>query len=280
MKIILLTLIAVLLSANNTIKLDTYYESFQVQNSKQKEDGYRVGFGGCYKDKGMHLKAIYEHTLTNTYQPPLQDNLNVDKLFLRADYRINHSWSTNAHYINVLHDNIVPTAHSASYGLGATYHLNHHLALNFTQFYTDFQVLDVYQSDLKLDLKMHFESLHVKLSSITKAIHLDGYKDTVYSKNADQDYLTTGLKIHSHYKSYHFGAGVYFGKRVFAVMQDGFKLQHHAMEFNETYAIGLGKSFSTLVLRLQYVYQRATELPMENENVTMDNFRFLGSYSF
>ncbi len=279
MKIILLTLIAILVSANN-IKLDTYYESYQVHDSVQKEDGYRVGFGGCYTDKGMHLRAIYEHTLTNTYQPPLDDDLNVDKFFLRADYKINPSWSTNAHYINVLHDNISPTAHSASYGLGATYHFNHHLALNFTQFYTDFQVLDVYQSDLKLDVKMHFESLHVKLSSITKFIYLDGYNESTYSKNAEEDYLTTGLKVHSHYKSYHFGAGVYFGKRAFAVMQDGFKLQHHAMEFDKTYAIGFGKSFSAFVLRLQYVYQRATELPMKNENVTADTLRFLGNYSF
>ena len=280
MKIILLTLIAILLSANNTVKLDTYYESFKVQNSKQKEDGYRVGFGGSYKDKGMHLKAIYEHTLTNTYQPPLDDDLSVDKLFLRADYRINDSWSTNANYINVLHDNIVPTAHSASYALGATYHFNHHIALNFTQFYTDFQVLEAYQSDLKLDVIMHFKALHVKLSSITKAIHLEDYQEKAFSKNAEQDYLTTGLKVHSHYKSYHFGAGIYFGKRAFAVMQDGFKLQHHAMEFNETYAVGFGKSFSTLVLRFQYVHQRATELPIENENVTMDVLRFLGNYSF
>jgi len=58
-------------------------------------------------------------------------------------------------------------------------------------------------------------------------------------------------------------------------MNDGFKLQHHAMEFDRTYAIGVGKSISDFILRVQYIYQRAEELPMQNNNVEIDNIRFL-----
>jgi len=37
--------------------------------------------------------------------------------------------------------------------------------------------------------------------------------------------------MHAYYHDYHMGVGAFFGKRVFAVMNDGFKVQHHAMEF-------------------------------------------------
>ncbi|MEA1919783.1 MAG: hypothetical protein U9N52_08090, partial [Campylobacterota bacterium] len=260
--------------------LESYYESFKVSNSKQKHDGYRVGIGGRYQFENIGLKGVYEHGLTHTFQPPLKEDLIVDKLYLRADYRFRQSWRVNVHYINVLKDNLVPTAYSASYGAGLTYDVNKMLSVNFTQFYTDYQIFDAYQSDLKLDLKMRFDDLKIKISSITKAIHLQGYEATIFSKNAQEDYLTSGLKMHAHFKEYHFGAGAYFGKRAFAVMNDGFKLQHHAMEFDRTYAMGAGRNFSDLILRFQYVYQRATELPFQNENVSFDNLRFLGTYKF
>jgi hypothetical protein len=76
------------------------------------------------------------------------------------------------------------------------------------------------------------------------------------------------------------GAGAYFEKRAFAIMNDGFKIQHHAMEFDRTYAVGVGKSFSNLVLRFQYIYQRATELPIKNKDVSIATSRFICNYKF
>jgi hypothetical protein len=63
-------------------------------------------------------------------------------------------------------------------------------------------------------------------------------------------------------------------------MNDGFKIQHHAMEFDRTYAIGAGKTFSKIIFRTQYIYQRAKELPIENKNVTIRNLRFILNYTF
>jgi len=83
-----------------------------------------------------------------------------------------------------------------------------------------------------------------------------------------------------HHNSYHFGTGIYFEKRVCAIMKDGFKIQHHAMEFNRTYAVGIGKTLSNFVFRIQYIYQRATELPIKNKNVNILNIRFITNLKF
>jgi opacity protein-like surface antigen len=280
MKIIILSLMSLTLFANSSVNLESYYESFTVSNSKQKRDGYRVGMGADYRFENIAIKALYEHGQTHTFQPPLKEDLFVDKVYVKGEYAFNADFKAHLHYINVLKDTIVPTAYSVSYGAGLSYAANKKLSISVTQFYTDYQIFDAYQSDLKLDLKMRFDDLKIKLSSLTKVIHLQGYENAVFSKNAQEDYLTSGLKLHAHYQAYHFGAGVYYGKRAFAVMNDGFKLQHHAMEFDRTYAVGFGRSFSDLILRFQYVYQRATELPFENDNVTFDNFRFIGNYRF
>ena len=105
-------------------------------------------------------------------------------------------------------------------------------------------------------------------------------KDNSFSKNANNDYLTAGLKVHSHYKDYHFGMGAYFGKRVFSIMKDGFAIQHHAMEFDKTYMVGIGKDISDFVVSLKYVYQEATELPMQNNDVEVNNLIVSLKYNF
>lgn len=108
----------------------------------------------------------------------------------------------------------------------------------------------------------------------------DGNVTSDFTKNADSKYFTTAIQAHAHYKTYHLGATAYFGKRAFAIMQDGFKIQHHAMEFDRTYAIGAGKTIGNFVVRAQYIYQRATELPMQNENVKVSTFRLITNYKF
>ena len=64
-------------------------------------------------------------------------------------------------------------------------------------------------------------------------------------------------------------------------MNDGFKVQHHAMEFDRTYAVGIGKNISDFVVRLKYVYLRATELPLNNnEKVDVSTTRLIVNYKF
>lgn len=258
----------------------SYYESLNFKNSKQKTDGAAIGIGADIHVDDSEYRFAYEHTDTNTLQPPVKDNLHVDKLFLRYGYNFQNGLYLNLNYMNVLHDNIVPTAHGQAYGAGIGYDINKQLYANFTQFYTDYKNFDVYQSDIKFDYKMKIDDFKIKLTSITHIIHLEDYKTNPLSKNADSDYISTGIKFHGHYESYHLGAAAYYGKRIFAVMDDGFKLQHHAMEFDRTFALGLGKSIGDWVVRVQYVYQRAEEIPYHNENVEVDNLKLILNYKF
>jgi len=258
----------------------TYVESKSFENSVQKEDGIVYGIGADIHLDNSAYKLAYEYGDTNTKQPPLKEDLRTDKLFLKYSYDLQNDFEFNANYINILNDNIAITDGGQTYGAGVSYHLKKNFNTNFTQFYTNYDDFSVYQSDLTINYKMKIDNIKVKLTSITKYINIDEKNLNSFTKNADDTYLTSGLKLHLHYEGYHFGSAVYFGKRVFAIMDDGFKIQHHAMEFDRTYALGIGKNISDFVLRLQYIYSRATELPAENENVEVSNIRFLLNYKF
>ena len=260
--------------------ISTYYEDKTFSNSTQKKDGTVYGVGADIHYNNSTYKLTYESGDTNTKQPPLQKDLKVDKLFLKYGYRFNNDFMINLNYINILNDNIAITDEGKAYGVGLTYDINKKISANLTQFYTHYIDFNVHQSDLKIDYKFALDNLKLKLSSITKYINIDEKNKTSFTKNTKNHYLTTGLKLHSHYKSYHFGMGAYLGKRAFAIMNDGFKIQHHAMEFDRTYAIGVGKSINDFVFRFQYVYQRATELPILNKDVKVKTLRFIGNYKF
>lgn len=284
MKKILIILITIsnILSAQEPIHSSAsfYYENKTFSNSVQKTDGVLYGVGADIHHNNSEYKFAYEKGLTNTKQPPLPKDLKTDKLFLRYSYDFNKKIGININYINVLHDNLAITDGGETYGLGLKYNFTKKIVTNFTQYHTQYQDFEVYQSDLRLDYKTKIFAAKTKLSSITKYINIDETNVNSFTKNTQDDYLTSGFKLHSNYNSYHFGAGAYFGKRAFAIMSDGFKSQHHAMEFDRTYALMLGKNINTYVFRLQYVYQKATELPSLNSDVNVKNIRFITNIRF
>ncbi len=260
--------------------VSTYYETKSFSSSVQKDDGVVYGVGADIHYNNSAYKITYEHTSTNTKQPPLSEDLVVDKLFLKYQYELNHEIAFNMNYISIVDDNIAITDGGKIFALGISYNLSQSIATNFTQYYSDYDDFNANQSDLRVDFKVDLDDFDVKISSITKYITLDEENPNGFTKYAQKSYLTTGLKLHSHYGSYHFGAGAYFGDRVFAIMDDGFKVQHHAMEITETYALGFGKVFKPFVLRVQYIYQKADELPAQNRDVTVDIYRFVANYKF
>jgi len=284
MKQIILLLLSICLSVeasefmhSNTL---AYYENKIYNNSKQKKDAVTYGIGTDISHNKSTYKITYEYSQANTKQPPLTRNLINKKIFCKYTYALNKDISININYINILNDNIAITSGGRSYGAGLNYNFDKKLTGNFTQYFTEYKDFKAYQSDLKMDYKTKLNSVGIKFSFIAKYIKLETNNKNIFTKNAKDNYFTPAIKIHAHYKSYHFGAGAYFGKRVFAIMNDGFKIQHHAMEFDKTYAVGIGKNLSNFVLRFQYIYQRATELPMLNENVELKISRFILNYKF
>jgi len=287
MKKLLLPLsLATLLSAHEVVhsSATTYVESREFTNSKQKTDGKVIGVAADVHDENSAYRITYEYGETNTIQPPLTKDLRVQKLFLQYKYEFENGVSARVNYANVLEDNIAPTANGQVFGAGVGYELNKKIVLNGAQYYSLYDDFKVYQSDLKVDYKLKIAQVGVKFTALGHYIKLKDYSNKIFNPNApteaDSSYKTAALKMHAHYKSYHFGAAYYVGSRLFGVMDDGFKLQHHAMEFDKTYAVGFGKSFSDFIVRVQYVYQRATELPQNNANVEVQNIRVIGNYKF
>ncbi|QSZ40681.1 hypothetical protein GJV85_00610 [Sulfurimonas aquatica] len=286
MKNILLIILinALRLSAMETETLHSsasvYYENINFSNSLQKENGNVYGVGADLHYGVSELQVTYERGETNTIQPPLSDDLKTDKLFFKYGHKINEKLAINLHSISILNDNIAITDKGQGYGVGLEYSFSDAFSTSFTQYYSDYYDFDVYQSDIKLAYKVEIDKFHMKFSSITKYINIDESNANIFTKNAKENYLTSGLKFHSHYQSYHFGFGAYFGERIFAIMNDGLKVQHHSMRIDRTYVLGIGKNISDFVLRAQYIFQRAEELPLKNKNVYTKNTRFIVSHKF
>jgi len=291
-KYILLLTLSTYLLAIETVhsSLSAYVESKTYTGSKQKEEGIVYGFGADIHYGNAEYKLTYEEGAVNTIQPPMTEDLETQKLFFKFGYKFDKHFKINLNAISILKDNIAPTDGGSIGGGGITYTFDKKLSCNVTGYFADYKYFDVLQTDIRIDYKTKIDRVKVKFSSVTKYIDVqDGNtsdpsnRDSMYASNAKSRYLTTAIEIHSHYNKYHLGGAAYFGKRAFAIMQDGFKVQHHAMEFDRTYAIGAGKTIGDFIVRAQYIYQRATELPTlptPNENVKVSTFRLITNYKF
>jgi len=254
---------------NNNIKIN--YETLDFSNSKKKEDGQRYGVEIDHEDENNHFQLYYEKTKTNTTKIIPKD-LDVNKYTLKYQYKFNPKERISFSYANI-DDNIMKETDGGKiYGIG--YSKDN---LGITQYLSDYPHFDVYQSDLKYS----FKKSGIKTTLIGKYIHLKDKNSNNFSKNAKSDYFTAGVKLHTHYKDYHLGAGAYFGERIFAVMKEGFKVQHHAMEFKESYMVGVGHALGkNITVHLRYGYHKAKEIPINNDNVKVKNISVDMLYKF
>lgn len=260
--------------AESTI-LNLTYENFNFENSKKKDNGQRFRAKVNHKTDNNLYQLVYEKTDTETFKPPLTKDLNVHKVFLKYTRKLDEKQSFSLSYITI-DDNIMKEVDGGNiYGLGYKYG-----AFGLTQYLSDYDNFNVYQTDMKYTFKKAFGEVKIFTTLLAKYIRLQNKESNPFSSNAQDDYFTPGLKIHAHYDEYHMGVGAFFGKRAFAVMYDGFKIQDHAMEFNETYMVGMGKHFGDLDVSLNYVYQVATEIPINNDNVKAKNIILQLGYRF
>ena len=258
---------------STTLKLT--YETLDFDNSKKKDEGKRYGVALGYKTDDALYQIAYEKTNTDTFKPPLAHDLHVNKYYLKYTHMLDDKQAFNVSYATIDDNLMKETDGGHIYGLGYKYG-----AIGLTQYLSDYVHFNVYQTDLKYTFKKDFNEFKTSTELIGKYIHLQDRESNPFSANAKENYFTPGVKFHAHYHDYHMGAGAFFGKRVFAVMNDGFKVQHHAMEFNETYMLGFGKHFGAADLTLKYVYQEATEIPINNENVKVQNIILQFGYRF
>jgi hypothetical protein len=254
---------------NSNIKIN--YEILDFKHSMKKENGKRIGLEIDHEDSKNHYQLYYEKSKTKTSKLIPKD-LDVDKYTLKYQYKLTDKQKFTALYAHI-DDNIMKETDGGKiYGLG--YQKS---TLAFMQYFSDYPHFDVYQSDLKYSIKKST----IKWTLLGKYIQLKNKNSNNFSKKAKSNYFTLGLKIHTHYHGYHLGASAFVGKRMFAVMKEGFKVQHHAMEFKESYVCGIGhKITKNMVAHLRYGYHKAKEVPINNDNVKVDNISFDMMYKF
>ena len=258
---------------DNNIKIN--YSFLDFTNSKKKEDGVRYGVELDHQDKKHHYQIYYENTKTNTTKLIPKD-LDVNKYTLKYQYKFTPKNKISISYIQIDDNLMKETDNGHIYGVGYIYN-----DFEMVQYLSDYKNFDVYQSDIKYSIRSKFDDFTLKSTLIGKYIHLKDRDSNSFSKNAKSDYFTVGIKLHTHYQGYHLGAGAYVGKRAFAVMKDGFMVQHHAMEFKESYMVGVGHSLGdNMVAHLRYGYHKAKEIPINNDNVRVDNISFDIVYKF
>jgi len=256
-------------------KLTLKYEQLNFTNSKKKDNGKRVGVQLSHKDAANLYELLYERTDTNTFQPPLKKDLLVDKYYFKYTRKLENNQAFSLSYATI-DDNIMKETDGGNiYGLGYTYN-----DIAITQYISDYKHFNVYQTDLSYGYEKEYGLWEFHGKVMGKYIHLQDRKSNNFSKKAKEDYATVGLKLHIHYDDYHFGVGAFVGDRIFAVMNDGFKVQHHAMAFNKTYKCGIGKHFDWGDIKLQYIYQEATEVPINNKDVEVQNVVLQVGYKF
>ena len=175
-----------------------------------------------------------------------------------------------------INDNLISDVDGGDiYGFGYKYKF-----LTLTQYISDYKEFSVYQTDIKLGMKKSFSDIDFMGAVIGKYIYLDDRLNNDYTKKTNKEYSTLGIKLHADYNGYHAGVGAYVGERIFAVMNDGLRVQHHAMEFNKSYMFSLAKEFDDLLITMRYIKHDAKEVPIDNDDVKVSNVSISVEYRF
>jgi len=250
------------------------YEFLDFKNSKQKDDGRRYGVTVDHQDSVHHYQLYVEHTDTQT-KPVIPKDLSVNKYAFKYQYAMGKGERLSFVYTKI-DDNLISEVDGGNiYGLGYKYK-----AFSMMQYLSDYDHFDVYQTDVKWRVKKTFSDVMVKGALMGKYIYLDDRMSNDFTKKTEQDYFTLGMKIHAEYQDWHMAAVGYVGDRIFAVMNEGLRVQHHAMEFEKSYMFSVGKKFDDFFVNVRYIKQYATEVPIENEDVEVSNIALSVAYTF
>jgi len=279
-KVILSTVLsAVVLSANGDVYVNSGVKDYK--NSKTKVDGKTNTLGINYKYKRNTLHLNFAKDEVNREHPMTKksiETLKVKKYNLNYQYDVNHDLSVKTSYIKII-DNLAPTDQGKIYGIGAKYNLKKGFGTSFDIYRSDYKNFDVNQYDLSVFKGFKIGSVKSKVTIIAKKIDIDGDKYGNFTFK-DKDYFTTGVKLNTMYDGYFGAVGAFFGKRIFTVLKNGTKVQHHAMEQDKTYMASFGKKFKNFDLMLSYSYQNGKELPEKQNDVDTKVASLMLKYKF
>ena len=250
---------------NSMTKVDCSFKSLELSH-KISNHYINLGFQGDNVDR--------KHSITNANLP----SLDVEKYSAKYKYLFSKKTKLKASYIKII-DNLAPTDQGKVYGLGASYVIKKGLNTTFDFYKSDYKAFDVNQYDLSISKAFKFDEIKLKATAMAKKIDIDGEKYGSYTF-VEKDYFVTGLKFGANYKGFVGGIGALFGERAFTVLNDGSRVQHHAMEQNKTYMLSLGKKFKNLDLIAKYSFQNGKELPENRDDVDTEVISLSLTYKF
>lgn len=209
---------------------------------------------------------------------PKSKILEVEKYNLNYRHFLNELVAIKGSYIKII-DNLAPTDQGKVYGVGGAYTIQKGLGVTADLYKSDYKTFDVKQYDLGVVKGFRVGEMEGKGSIIIKSIQIDGEKYATYTFK-DKDYQTAGVNIQGSYRGFFGGIGAFFGKRMFAVLEGGNGVQHHAMEQDKTYMASFGKKIENFDIALQYSFQNGKELPENRADVDTKVTSLMLKYKF
>ena len=280
-KLLLISIIlGELLFANNT-NISYEYGIKDYKNSASKIDGKIQILNISHKIFNHKFKIGYQNdNVDRTLHPISEKNrdLDIEKYNIKYIYKLNGKLNFKTSYIKII-DNFAPTDQGKVYGIGTKYAITESVKTAVNIYKSNYDNFNINQYDFSISKGFKIHSLKLRSTLIAKKINIDGEKYGNYIFK-DKNYFTTGLKLGVKYNGFTSGVGAFFGKRIFSVLDDGMKVQHHAMEQDKTYMISLGKKIKNFDILAKYSYQNGKELPENRDNIDIEFISLSLTYKF
>ena len=268
MKSYILTSMVVSSSLFANTQIGFNYNIKDYSNSKTKINGISKDYILNQKFDMNSIFLNYEKSKVDRENKILNkdiESLNVEKFSLKHNYIVNEKLKLKWSFINI-DDNLAPTDNGKIYGLGINYNFNKKYFIKVDHYLSDYDTLNVNQTDLLLGNKLKLNNLSLVFKTGLKHISLNGKKYGNYTFD-DNYYNAFLLGLNAKYESYNFNATYMKGDRIFTVLADGLKVQHHAMRQDDTYFLSIGKKYKNFLFSVNYSYQKGTEVPENQDNV-------------
>ncbi|MBT8349358.1 MAG: hypothetical protein HKP62_07940, partial [Sulfurovum sp.] len=104
---------------DTTLKLT--YENFNFENSIKKNKGKRYGLILSHKDDNALYQLAYDKTNTETFKPPLTNDLHVNKYYLKYSLKLDDKQLVSVSYATIDDNLMKETDGGHIYGLGYQY---------------------------------------------------------------------------------------------------------------------------------------------------------------
>ena len=251
--------------------IETSFSLKNCENSLKKDGGRIYNFLGQKQFDRHILNINYMDILENTYQPPMPKDLEVQKLAFKYRYNLSNGLQIGATYLHIK-DNLMPTDGGNMYGISLQSKTTDLYILSTAYYKVVYDDFDVEQVDISVLKKIKTGDFKNSLKAIIKSTYIDGYKNSQFNpkaklENADDHYLIVGLFLATRYKSYFGKVGGFVGDRLFTVMNNGYMVQHHPMEFGNSLLLAFGKDFGKIRVGLKYNQHTSISLPTNNQNI-------------